>query len=140
MAHPADYSDAHHRHWEDAELLFDGQRWANADHLYGFSAECGLKAVMTRLGMPLDPDGGPADSEYRKHVHELWPAFRTFVQNRDGARYAKLLPDGEPFADWSHHDRYVNRVCIEQANVTGHREAALQVRGMVELATQDGQL
>ena len=41
MPHPADFVDAHHRHRADAELLFEHHRWANADRLYGFSAECG---------------------------------------------------------------------------------------------------
>ena len=45
VTHSADFSNAHNRHWQDAELLFCDRRWANADHLYGFSAECGLKAV-----------------------------------------------------------------------------------------------
>ena len=51
MIHPTDFVDSHRRHWQDAELLFDQSRWANADQLYGFSAECGLKAVMKALGM-----------------------------------------------------------------------------------------
>ena len=54
MPHDADFSDAHRRHWEDAELLHAYSRWANADQLYGFSAECGLKAVMQVLGMHVD--------------------------------------------------------------------------------------
>lgn len=41
-----DFVDAHERHWRDAELLWQHQRWANADQLYGLSAECGLKALM----------------------------------------------------------------------------------------------
>ncbi|MDE0002871.1 MAG: hypothetical protein OXQ29_09265 [Rhodospirillaceae bacterium] len=41
MPHPADFLDAHRRHWCDAELLFNDSRWANADQMYGFSAECG---------------------------------------------------------------------------------------------------
>ena len=57
MTHPADYSDAHRRHWEDAELLFTNARWANADQSYGFSAECGLKAMMQSRGMPVRPTG-----------------------------------------------------------------------------------
>ncbi len=134
MPHSADFTDAHHRHWEDAELLFDGRRWANADQLYGFSAECGLKAVMKCLGMTGNPD-----RQYRKHVHELWPEFKSFAQARNGARYVNLLPDGEPFADWSHDDRYVHRICIGETAVETHRQAASEVRGMVELATQDGQ-
>jgi len=45
MNWPEDFLDAHERHWEDAELLFGNRRWANADHLYGLAAECGLKAL-----------------------------------------------------------------------------------------------
>ena len=48
MPYPANFVDAHHRHWEDAQLLFRNHRWANADQLYGLCAECGLKAVMRR--------------------------------------------------------------------------------------------
>ncbi|MGI6300526.1 MAG: hypothetical protein ACOX52_05630 [Verrucomicrobiota bacterium] len=55
-----DFLDAHHRHWEDAELLKKRGRWANADHLYGLSAECGLKRLMQAFGMEIDPGtGGP---------------------------------------------------------------------------------
>ena len=61
MPHPADFLDAHRRHWCDAELLFNDSRWANADQMYGFSAECGLKAVMKGLGMQVDPVGIPVD-------------------------------------------------------------------------------
>ena len=43
MAYPADFSDAHVRHWRDAELLYAARCWGNADQLYGFSAECGLR-------------------------------------------------------------------------------------------------
>ena len=55
MPFPADFVDAHFRHWGDAELLFTNGRWANADQMYGFSAECGMKAVMVALGMPISP-------------------------------------------------------------------------------------
>ena len=74
MPHPVDFVDAHRRHWADAELLFDHDRWANADQLYGFSAECGLKAVMRTLGMPVDTSGIPGP-EHRVHVQELWSIF-----------------------------------------------------------------
>ena len=71
MPHPADFVDAHHRHWTDAELLFERDRWANADQLYGFSAECGLKAVMKTFGMPVDETGTPEEREHRVHVQDL---------------------------------------------------------------------
>jgi hypothetical protein len=50
----ADFLDAHERHWQDAELLLTNQRLANADHLYGMSAECGLKRLMLAFGMTYD--------------------------------------------------------------------------------------
>ena len=41
VAHPADFANAHVRHWRDAEYLFDAGRWGNADQLYGLSVSAG---------------------------------------------------------------------------------------------------
>jgi len=46
---PTDFRDAAERHFEDAGYLEAGNRPANADHLFGLSAECALKAVMQGL-------------------------------------------------------------------------------------------
>ena len=140
MQHPADFVDAHQRHLEDAELLMDHDRWANADQMYGFSAECGLKAIMQVLGMPVDDSGNPGNPEHKKHVQALWLVLSSFASGRDGARYLGLLSDGEPFSDWSHHNRYAHRRHFEKANVEPHREAARDIRRRVQLARQDGQL
>ncbi len=58
MRLPVDFADAHRRHG-GAELLFMSERLGNADHLYGLNAECGLKAVMERLEVPVAPTGLP---------------------------------------------------------------------------------
>lgn len=137
MPRPADFVDAHRRHWDDAELLLGNERWANADQLYGFSAECGLKAVMQAMGMPVDAAGTPSE-RYRKHVRELWPEFRSFAAGPGGARYSSRLPKDNPFTDWSHHDRYAASTAFRKTNVEPHREAARKVRDMVRLAMQDG--
>lgn len=42
MPYLEDYADAHERHWEDAEYLWQSYRLPNADYLYGLSAECAL--------------------------------------------------------------------------------------------------
>ncbi len=83
MPHPADFLDAHHRHRADAELLFEHDRWANADRLYGFSAECSLKAVMTTLGMPV---GGLAAgaSLIDLEATPVLQAYRDFLRRFDG--------------------------------------------------------
>ena len=140
MPYPADYNDAHCRHWQDAELLRVHRRWANADQLYGFSAECGLKAVMQALGMPVDDTGRPQADEHRKHVQALWPVFLSFAVENDGAHFATLLPVTNPFGDWSHHDRYAASRHFGSDRVEVHREAALRVCEMVTRATRDGLL
>ena len=141
MVHPADFDDAHLRHWNDAELLVDDDRWANADQLYGLSAECGLKALMGALGrMPVDVSGKPANPKHRKHVQEFWPIFVTFAEGPVGARYVARLPSGTPFADWSVQNRYAHRCHFQHAGVEPHRRAARRVRHMVQRAKQDGLL
>lgn len=75
----ADFFDAHERHWGDGEILFNAQRWANADHLYGLSAECGMKAVMVGLGMPTDKQGipdGQGKQGARRQALEQIPRLR----------------------------------------------------------------
>lgn len=140
MIHPANFVDAHRRHWDDAEFLFHHQRWANADQLYGFSAECGLKAVMKGLGMRVDNVGRPRNSRFVRHVQHIWPEFQAFAHARNGARYLAKLPTGRPFADWSHHNRYASSTPFAHGNVDPHRAAALGICQMVQLATQDGRI
>ena len=140
MLPETDFTDAHKRHWEDAELLFARDRWANADHLYGLSAECGLKAVMVGLGMRVDESGAPREREHRQHIPELWPVFEDFARKRSKGAYLTLLPNGKPFACWSINGRYANRRHFQSANVAPHQSAAGQVRRVVERAEQDGML
>ena len=128
MLHPADFADAHRRYLEDAELLFEKARWANADHLYGLSAECGLKAAMESAGVW--GEAGSPPPECRKHVHELWPLFVDYMEptgeSWDG------FPKDEPFDDWSHHDRYAHRERFRSSDVRRHRDAAEQIYLMVK--------
>ena len=140
MPHPADFVDAHRRHWADAELLFGHARWANADQLYGFSAECGLKAVMKACGMPVEGATGTPTQEYREHMPKIWPIFQNFVEAREYAQYLDQLVSGEPFADWSVHDRYAHGGYCEQTDVETHRNAADAVGSVVQSARQNGLL
>lgn len=139
MTLPTDYADAHGRHWGDAELLYERQRLGNADQLYGFSAECGLKALLGVLGMRPD-SSGKLPGRYLKHIQDLWPEFKTFAKARSGWRFLSQLPGGSPFADWSHHDRYAHSRYVGSEAVNQHRTAALGVRRMVKRARRDGTL
>ena len=132
MAYPADFRAAHRRHWQDAELLFEHQRWANADQLYGLSAECGLKAVMRTFGMPVGRHGVPTQREHRQHVRALWPEFVALANGRGVGKYLQMLPKGEPFAGWSTGDRYAHGRHFSRTCVGQHRSAARAVRVMVQ--------
>lgn len=130
MQYPEDFLNAHHRHWRDAELLFKHRRWANADQLYGFSAECGLKAVMQMLGLGVDRNGKLEDA-YRKHIQDLWRLFSTLAFGSKAANYLRILPSNFPFKDWSQNDRYANSDYFEKRSTRIHRDAAIAVSQMV---------
>ena len=134
----ADFLDSHIRHCEDAEFLYKDQRLANADHLYGFSAECGLKAALLTCGMKVDKAGNPQESRLRVHVQHLWSEFKGSVSGRKGNWFLSKLPQGAPFANWSHHDRYAHRSDIQPGDVETHRSAALGVFRMIKRARQEG--
>ena len=125
-----DFLAAHRRHWDDAGFLFANGRWPNADHLYGVSAECGLKTIIESFGIPIT-----RDSVYRSHVNELWPEFRTLVQNRNEMQY--VMTD-DPFSDWSISDRYTDGGHIDRTTAIRHREAAALVRTKLEGTAADG--
>ncbi len=133
----ASFPEAQGRHWEDAELLYARQRWGNADQLFGLSAECGLKAVMARHGMPLNASGHPLEHRHRKHIQALWAKFKRFSEHR-AAAYVRALPPASPFSDWSHHNRYSGTGYTDRAAVDRHRGAARHIRQMVRLMEQDG--
>jgi len=133
-----EYRDAAERHWEDAETLLERERLANADHLFGLSAECALKAVMRGLGMRLR-DGKPEKPEHRRHINKLWDEFLSFANGRNGARYAaRIQSDANPFADWSTDQRYWPRSCFTRQHVGGHKSAAQNAMRMLEDAFRDG--
>ncbi|MBE7373004.1 SAM-dependent methyltransferase [Pseudomonas sp. AL-54] len=133
-----DFLDAHQRHWDDAERLYNSQRWANADHLYGVSAECGMKRLMIEFGMPLG-NRGPAEREDREHIDNLWMRYESYrTGHHRGAGYA--LSDSNPFQDWHISQRYAPQTRFDQTRTRGHRTAAQSIRALVRKAEQEGLL
>lgn len=132
MTYPADFADAHRRHLEDAELLFENARWANADHLYGLSAECGLKAIMLRLEMDVDDvSGEPREPKHKQHLPKLWRVFENFAREHGGGRYVDLLSGHRRFKNWSINNRYARRRNFQDADVRPHRDAAWGISEVV---------
>ena len=141
-SHREDFADAQDRHWTDAERLFGCHAWANADYLYGLSAECGLKAVLKAV---LGSEEKAIDERcklkerYKLHVNKLWPEFLSFAQGREGAAHISMLPTNPPFHNWHISQRYAHREQFEPAYVEPHRDAARAVRVMFQSVIQGGQ-
>lgn len=132
-----DFLDAHERHWTDAETLFQAQRWANADHLYGMAAECGLKRLMLAFGMPYDSvRDRPAKDRDRVHANKIWARFESYRYGHQGAAY--VLPTPDPFTDWDVAQRYAHQSNFDRARVAAHQAGVRQVRDLVQKAKREG--
>jgi|TARA_R110000868_G_scaffold357146_1_gene618542 hypothetical protein len=135
-----DFVDAQQRHWQDAELLFNQQRWANADHLYGFSAECGLKALMQIFGMEWDESKQkPKNDKDTKHADKIWDRYSTYQSGHvSGTGFE--LPDSNPFDNWNASQRYAHRNVFHQNLVNSHKSGANNVCQLIKKAQLDGLL
>lgn len=132
-----DFLDAHDRHWQDAGLLFESTRMANADHLYGMAAECGLKRLMVAFGMPIGSDGGPTDESDRIHANHAWVRYEAYRSgHHEGASFA--LPTTNPFRDWNVSQRYANQCNFDHKRVDSHRLGAEAVRKLIGKARKEG--
>lgn len=135
------------RHCADTELLQANQRIANAGHLYGFVAECGLKALLVACGLPTEMDGdiskaGRKGTDFRWHVDELAGQINmihSFLDGRTMAGYLVHIPDIANFCNWSTAHRYYDEVCIP-ASFEQWRLAALQVMKMLDAVKVDGRI
>jgi hypothetical protein len=133
-----DFLDAHNRHWNDAWRLFRAQRWANADHLYGMAAECGLKRLMLAFGMRFDADKDcPSDHRDRVHANGIWVRFESYRSGHtQGTGY--VLPDTNPFDDWDVSDRYAHQSSFDRARVQAHRTGATMICELIRKAQREG--
>jgi hypothetical protein len=136
----ADFLDAHQRHCQDAELLFGLQRLANADHLYGIAAECGLKRLMLAFGMPFNPDKDwPEKREDRAHADGIWDRFEAYRSGHTRGPVYVLSPDN-PFSDWTAGQRYAAQHCFDATRVSEHRAGTEQVSRLIRKAERAGLL
>lgn len=134
----ADFLNAHERHWDDAERLFQAQRWANADHLYGMAAECGLKWMMLAFGMSLDKDR-PESPEDRVHADGVWARYESYRSGHvQGTGY--VVPASDPFYDWNVSDRYAHQSNFNQTRAQAHQAGAAVVCELIKKAQRDGLL
>jgi hypothetical protein len=130
-----DFYQAYKRHWEDANYLLSDCRWPNADQLYGYAAECGLKCLMLRFGMALTPAGTPPHNDM-VHIDKLWVRYETYRAGAGAAGY--LLSRQNPFDNWHSSQRYADGSIFSQSSVEIHRQGAESVRCLVNKAISEG--
>lgn len=133
----ADFLDAHRRHKIDAEMLFQASRLANADQLFGFAVECGLKKLMGVFGMEVDATGSPSSQNDRVHAEKVWDRYEAYRSAKGGGA-SYILPSSNPYRDWHATQRYANSGDVLLPNVQTHRSAALIVATLVKLAETEG--
>lgn len=134
----ADFVDSHERHLEDANQLFTSGRFANADQLYGFSVECGLKSLMLAFGMPFNNvKQMPVNQSDSVHADKVWDRFESYRSSHSsGANYQ--LSGTNPFNDWSASQRYHNQSSFDAVKVSPHQAAAIQVNQLIKNAKLAG--
>lgn len=98
-----DFAGAARRHLRDADLLYQGTKLANADHLAGYSAECAIKSLVCAVTGVTPPSGGPptVDSQQLGHLPQLWGQGALVLQGRvlagPAVRAGALLAQANPF-------------------------------------------
>ncbi len=134
----ADFFDAHDRHRADADLLFTSGRWANADHMYGLAAECGLKRLMLAFGMPFDAARDrPSDRDDRLHIDDVWDRFETYRSGSvSGTGYS--LPATNLFGDWTASQRYAHQASFDEPRALAHQIGATEVQTLLKKAQNQG--
>jgi hypothetical protein len=139
-----DFKEAARRHWADAEHLTNAGRNPNAGQLYGFMAECGLKALLVAHGLKTESNGdiqSKPRTGYREHLpvlSQLVSNLAVFPDGRAATRYLSLLPDLAYFHDWSTDHRYWAAAVQPLTSLPNWREAARQVGDMIDAAILDG--
>jgi hypothetical protein len=133
-----DFYNAYQRHWKDAEYLYNDTRLANADQLYGYSAECGLKCLMQNFGMHLDPTTGIPPTKDKVHINKIWDRYETYREGIGTQEY--MLPQANPFDNWDVSDRYAEESGFSQPYVEQHRISVKLVQKLINKALLEGRL
>jgi hypothetical protein len=147
MTGNVDFQGASKRHYRDAELLMTNKCIPNAGHLFGFAAECGIKALLVAYGLKTDPHTGDIKEKrekkkplkYKTHVNSLINNVQTFTGSRQYSKYLGMMPNLMAFGDWYTEHRYWNESSIPPS-YSGWRDGAREVIQMLDQAKIDGVL
>lgn len=126
------YASAAVRHWRDAELLERENRVENADHHYGFAAECAIKKVL--IAFPAFSASGALNSAYKQHINLLWDKVMHQSLQKSYPQLLALLKAANAFADWDVNQRYFVDGAVTRAALTSHKQITSRLFGAVNLS------
>lgn len=136
-----DFLGSSKRHYQDAELLTSNNRYPNAGHLFGFAAECGLKALLISHGLRTNPATGDIVEshpyKYKTHVDVLINNVFTFSSSRNFVKYLSIMPGIMAFSNWKIEHRYFFESLIP-ASLSNWKKAAGEVMKALQQAELDG--
>ncbi len=143
---PSNFAAAGRRHLQDAQALHQQRRWANADHLSGIAAECGLKAILLDfLGGTRNPRGLPThpskpSRHHYGHINVMWSELAATSHGRGGAQFASLISAPCPFTGWDVGERYSDGLHINEQRAGGHLSEARKILALHQQAQTNGAL
>lgn len=103
------YTNAARRHFDDANSLQQAGRLGNAGQLYGYAAECGVKALMVSCGASVDGAGSvlaPLRLHFPKLRNNVQANLGAWVNGRGAAACFAALPSLGKLNDWNIDYRY----------------------------------
>lgn len=81
----------------------------------------------------------PSNHDDRVHVDKIWQRYDTYRSGHiSGTHYS--LSSNNPFNDWNASQRYSNSSHFDINRVTLHKNAASQVKSLIQKAKLDGLL
>ena len=142
MARKIDFRGSSRRHYSDAEFLLQDSRLPNAGHLFGFAAECGIKALLVAHGLRTDQATGDIEEQrpykqYKTHVNVLINNMQTFPSSPNYSKYLGMMPNLQYFSDWDASHRYYDEAAIPSSHARW-RQAALEIIRTLDQAKLDG--
>lgn len=131
----AAFSKSAKRHYDDACFLEVAGRIPNAGQLFGFAAECGIKAIL-----PLNTSGTAPVRPFREHIHVLTTLINqinSVLQGRGTQHYLSMIPNIIHFIDWNTDHRYCDERNLPNS-LPNWKIAAEEVMLMLQQADMDG--
>jgi hypothetical protein len=148
------FASAATRHFRDAEYLQADSRWPNADHHFGFAAECALKSLLlhfTEATMGPKPNGKTPNKPWilketggaQEYGHLPWSEtdLAVLAHGQLGSQLLTALDNHlDAFAAWTEQDRYLHCDHITEETVAALHTATRAILGLHESALINGSL